>query len=219
VNSAQPAGDGLPVSDPPSSRASAAGADSSRAAPDPLRATVARMALGDEAALAALYETTSAFVYGLALRILRDRPSCEEIVVEVYAQAWKQARRYDATKGSVLTWLGMMARTRSIDLARARARFLAHESALDLDLETAEVGLPGPLERTALHEHAARVRGALQSLPREQRSLIEAAFFGGLSHTEIAAAAGQPLGTVKTRIRLGLLALRRALAPLEEELA
>jgi RNA polymerase sigma-70 factor, ECF subfamily len=183
---------------------------------DPLRATVARMALGDEQALATLYGATSALVFGLALKILRDRPSCEEVVVEVYAQAWKQARRYDAARGSVATWLGMMARTRAIDLARARARFLAIEDEMGESFDAAD-DARDPLESNALLERASRVRGALQSLPDEQRSLIEAAFFRGMSHTEIAGALGQPLGTVKTRIRMGLAALRRALAPLEGE--
>lgn len=185
-------------------------------APDPLRATVARMALGDEQALARLYEQTSALVFGLALKILRDRPSCEEVVVEVYAQAWKQARRYDASRGSVVTWLGMMARTRAIDLARARARAVAHEDELGETFEAVDEARD-PIETNALLERASRVRGALQALPLEQRSLIEAAFFRGMTHTEIAGALDQPLGTVKTRIRMGLLALRRALAPLEGE--
>lgn len=213
VNRPQPNGD-APLG-PGSARAEAA---TPPAPPDPLRATVARMALGDENALSALYEATSPLVFGLVLRILRDRSSCEEVVIEVYAQAWKQARRYDPAKGGVVTWLGVMARTRAIDLLRARSRFQAQESEL-LDDHAQADPAGDPLESFSRLESAANVRGALAALPHEQRRLIEAAFFRGMSHSEIAGALGQPLGTVKTRIRMGLLALRRALAPLEEELA
>lgn len=183
-----------------------------------LLALVARMARGEELALSRLYEATSAQVFGLALRILRERTAAEEVVVEVFAQAWRQAARFDASKGSALTWLCVMARTRAIDLMRARSRFLQHESVLDEDFDAADPAA-SPLERSAASEHSLRVRAALVRLPYEQRRLIEAAFFGGKSHSELAAELGQPLGTVKTRIRTGLLALERALAPLEGELA
>lgn len=175
---------------------------------------VARMADGDEAALSALYEETSARVFGLALRIVGARDAAEDAVVDVYAQAWRLAARYQPAKGSVMTWLCVQARSRAIDLRRS----LGRDPSEPIDADAPEPA-PDPSERTATSESAASVRAALAELPREQRRLVEAAYFGGLTHSEIAARFGQPLGTVKTRIRAGLAALRRALAPFEEEFA
>lgn len=183
-----------------------------------LRALLARMGQGDEAALEAFYGATSAHVHGLALRILREGPCAEEVTLDVFAQAWRQARNYDPRLASVLGWLRMLTRSRAIDLKRSRGRYRALEQTLD---EEAPLEQPSasPIAAIAASEHAARVRRALHGLPREQRCAIEAAFFEGMTHPEVAARLGQPLGTVKTRIRTGLAALRRALSPLTEELA
>jgi RNA polymerase sigma-70 factor (ECF subfamily) len=180
-----------------------------------LHPLVTRMADGDEAALAALYQATSARVHGLALRILGARDAAEEVVVDVYAQAWRLAPSYDPSKGSVATWLCVQARTRAIDLRRSRGRHRALQPLEDGEVEPT----PDPSELSVRTESATNVRRALRALPREQRRLVEAAFFGGMTHSEIAEAFGQPLGTVKTRIRAGLAALRRALALLEQEFA
>jgi RNA polymerase sigma-70 factor, ECF subfamily len=187
---------------------------------DPLAQVVADVAAGDRAAFRALYDATAARVFGLSLQILRDRAAAEEAAVDVYAQIWRQASRYEIEKGSVATWITSMARTRAIDLRRTRARAQDRETALDeVQIERlCECGRD-PVEASAESERAGRVRGALDSLPHEQRRAVEAAFFGGLSHTEIAQALGQPLGTVKTRIRSGLSTLRRALATHESEFA
>jgi RNA polymerase sigma-70 factor (ECF subfamily) len=180
---------------------------------DSLVALVADVAAGDRAAFRALYDATSAHVFGLAMEILRDRASAEEAVIDLYAQIWKQAARYDAEKGSVLTWIATLARTRAIDVRRVRARTLERETSVD-DTQIERLGEsgPDPLDASVESERARIVRGALERLPHEQRRAVEAAFFGGLSHTEIARAQGQPLGTVKTRIRSGLAALHQALA-------
>lgn len=174
-----------------------------------------RVAGGDESALRELYDRTSRRVYGLALAVLRDRVVAEDVALEVYVQAWRQAGRFDPASGSALAWLATLARTRAIDAWRARRRHEARQQPLDVETDALASELPGPEARGQAEERAARVRGAVDALPPEQRRALQAAFFSGLTHTEVAAALGQPLGTVKTRIRAGLSALRAALADAE----
>jgi RNA polymerase sigma-70 factor (ECF subfamily) len=176
-----------------------------------LAAVVARVAAGDERALESLYDLTSRRVFALALQILRDRGAAEEATLDVYTQVWRQAVRYDAQKGSPLGWLLTIGRTRAIDLLRSRARGADRETGLEDALAVADVKRD-PVDASADAEDARRVRRALSSIPRDQREALVAAFYGGLSHTEVAAALGKPLGTVKTRIRSGLIQLRRLLA-------
>jgi RNA polymerase sigma-70 factor, ECF subfamily len=189
--------------------------------PDPtLAACLARVAHGDEAALRTVYDALAPRVLGLAQQILRDRAVAEEALVEVFAQVWRQAGRYEPIKGSVTTWICTLARTRAIDLRRQRQRHAMRQA----DLPDAEIEFfvdPGdsPLSSAAAQDRAELIQHALDDLPGEQRRAVVAAFFGGLSHTEIATAFGQPLGTVKTRIRSGLAALRTALATVEGEVA
>ncbi|MBI1817599.1 MAG: sigma-70 family RNA polymerase sigma factor [Deltaproteobacteria bacterium] len=175
-------------------------------------AIVRRAAAGDHAALAELYDSTSAMVFGLAVRILNDRTAAEDIVVEVYAQAWRSAKAYDPSRGTPSSWLMTLTRSRAIDLLRARRRDQASEP---LDAASAVPSAePEPEDATIAVEQQRFVRRALAGLSVEQREAIELAYFAGLSHTEIAAKLRQPLGTVKTRIRLGMLRLREQLAPL-----
>ena len=174
-----------------------------------------RMAGGDEGALRELYDRTSRRVYGLALAVLRDAAAAEDVALEVYLQAWRQAARFDAATGSALAWLSTLARTRAIDAWRARRRQAARQESLDVQAELLVSEAPGPEARGQQAERAARVRTAVDALPPEQRRALQAAFFSGLTHVEVAAALGQPLGTVKTRIRAGLTALRAALADVE----
>jgi RNA polymerase sigma-70 factor, ECF subfamily len=183
-------------------------------------ALVSRIAEGDEGALRELYDVLAPRVLGLAQQILRDRAIAEEALVDVFSQVWRQAGRYEPLKGSVTTWICTLARTRAIDLRRSRQRHSQRESALDAhELELFRDPAASPAAAAAEGDRKDRVQRALSGLPREQRRAVEAAFFGGLSHTEIAATFGQPLGTVKTRIRSGLAALRLALASVEGELA
>ena len=187
---------------------------------DPLELLVRRIAGRDERALQELYERTSARVHGLTLSILRDRPRAEEALVDVYDQIWRQSERFDPAKGSVSSWIATLARTRAIDLRRRAQRRRQLEVELgQVETQTLADVLPGPLAATVGEERAEIVAAALASLPREQRRAIEAAFFGGLSHSEVAAALGQPLGTVKTRIRSALATLRTRLAFVEGEFA
>jgi RNA polymerase sigma-70 factor (ECF subfamily) len=186
--------------------------------PDDLAATLARVALGDEAALKLVYDALSPRVLGLAQQILRDRAAAEEAVVDVFAQVWRQASRYEPLKGSVTTWICTLARTRAIDLRRQRMRHTSRETDIATDgLDPFLDPGPSPLREAAAQDRAGVIQSALDDLPGEQRRAVVAAFFGGLSHTEIAAAFDQPLGTVKTRIRSGLAALRSALATFEGE--
>lgn len=177
---------------------------------------VRRIAGGDQAAMADLYDQTNPIVYGLALRILADPSAAEDVMVEVYAQLWRQAAEYDALRGSPSAWLLTMTRSRAIDARRARGRDRATET-LDAAGELTS-DAPGPEALTVAAERHRFVQGALAQLSGELRQLIELAYFGGLSHSEIAARLDQPLGTVKTRIRSAMAQLRSLLAPLNAPL-
>jgi RNA polymerase sigma-70 factor (ECF subfamily) len=174
---------------------------------------LARAAAGDDRGLAALYDAHGRAVYSMALRVLEDEADAEDVVQEVFAQAWRQASRYDAARGTVAAWLLTMARTRAID--RLRARRARPDTASPAPEET-WLTLPAPAvdpgDAIAAARDAQRVRDALQALPVLQRLAIELAYFEGLTQAEIAARLEEPLGTVKTRIRLGLLKLRDALS-------
>lgn len=177
---------------------------------------VRRMAAGEQDAMAEFYDQTSAMVFGLALRILRDHAAAEDVVLEVYAQVWKQAAAYEPSRGSPSAWLLNMTRSRAIDTRRVRGRDQASER-----LEAAGDPVcdgPGPEALTVAAERHRFVHGAVAALSAELREVIQLAYFGGLSHSEIARTLGQPLGTVKTRIRSGMMQLRELLAPLNAPL-
>jgi RNA polymerase sigma-70 factor (ECF subfamily) len=171
-----------------------------------------RLASGDQASAARLYDRHARPVYSLILRIVGDEGESEDVLQEVFAQAFRQAARYDASRGPVAAWLLMMARSRSIDRLRARR---VRPEAQTTDMGNAMDEMPGSVPDAAsamLDEEQARiVQRALRALPLIQRVAIELAYYEGLSHREIAERLEEPLGTVKTRIRLGLLKLRDAL--------
>jgi RNA polymerase sigma-70 factor, ECF subfamily len=174
------------------------------------RTLLARMAQGDGDALAQLYDRHARPVYSLAVRILRDGRDAEDVVQEVFTQAWRQASRYTATRGPAGAWLSTLTRSRAID--RLRARRARPERASDDAAATALIDASPPIEHQLLSaEQVARVRAALDDLPLLQRVAIELAYFEGLSHVEIADRLEQPLGTVKTRIRLAMGKLREML--------
>jgi RNA polymerase sigma-70 factor, ECF subfamily len=158
-------------------------------------------------ALEALYEEYHRQALGLALRVLGNMGEAEEVVQEAFLAAWRAGHTYDPARGSTRTWLLTLVRNRAIDVVRARQRRPIQPLDETLDPpDSADVPL-----QAALNVDAARVAEALHRLPEEQRAAIELAYSSGLSHTEIAARLGVPVGTVKGRIRLGLDRLRQAL--------
>lgn len=184
---------------------------------------IQRMARGDEQALGVLYDRWEPAVRTVALRIVHEPVEADDVVEEVFWQAWRQADRFEPTRASAGTWLLTIARSRALDRLRSLRRTrddasldAAADSATPGD-ETFAVATPDPLEATNLLERAALVRHALSGLPTEQREALQLGYFDGLSQTEIAERTGQPLGTVKTRMRLALRKLREALGTLSEE--
>jgi RNA polymerase sigma-70 factor (ECF subfamily) len=169
-----------------------------------------RLRSGDQSALATLYDESSPLVYGLIFRILGNTADAEEVTLDVYKQIWKTARDYDPARGSVLAWIVMLARTRAIDRQRHASTRTRVEQPME-DSGRWRATSPGPEEQMAASETQRRLRLALGALADEQREAIELAFFSGLTHSELSAHLGAPLGTVKTRIRQGMLKLRREL--------
>ena len=183
-----------------------------------LSGLIARTAQGEEDALGALYDYTSAQLYGLALRVLDDPTMAEEVVLDVYMQVWKQANQFDANRGKPIVWLAVMTRSRAIDRLRTGQAERLNRETLDVVEEECDPS-ENPEDSVAQNEQRGLVQQALASLTSEQRQVIELAYFGGLSQREIATKLGEPLGTVKTRVRLGMMKLRNILGPFQEELA
>ena len=173
---------------------------------------LARIAAGDQSALAELYDASSAKVFGLAMKILGDRDAAEEVTVDVYTQVWRKIASYDAQRGTPGSWLMTMTKNRAID--GFRSRYLERGRQVPLD-EAAE--LPGheatPEQYSAGLERQRLVQAALAMLSTEQRQAIALAYYWGMSQSEIADRLKLPLGTVKTRMRLGMIRLREVLAP------
>jgi RNA polymerase sigma-70 factor (ECF subfamily) len=158
---------------------------------------------GDENAMALLYDRYSSIVYSVALRVLGDTSAAEDVLQEVFIQLWRNPGLFDSSRGSLGAWLAVIARNRAIDALRKRHP----ETDIGDVIVSVEPDMAGHAERARVME---KVLGALGAMPRAQRSALEMAYFEGLTHTEIAAKTGEPLGTIKTRIRAGLLALRKA---------
>lgn len=166
-----------------------------------------RVAAGDQLAMTSLYDTSSRVLYGLLLRILNEHAMAEEVLLDVYMQVWQKAGSYDELRGSPMAWMLTIARSRAID----RLRSGRQESQLRESFEEFEENIRSEIDvegSAAIAEEHGKVRHALKTLPVEQREVIELAYYGGLSHSEIALQIEQPLGTVKTRIRLGMMKLR-----------
>lgn len=178
-------------------------------------ALIRRVADGDQSALTTLYDTTSRLVFGLILRILSDRAVAEEVLLDVYSQAWRQAGLYNDQRGTPLAWLMTIARSRALDRLRSGWQESQRKEPLEAASD-ARTTLASPEEATVMSERQQFVRSALSMLSPEQREVIELAYYSGLSHSEIAAKLGQPLGTVKTRTRLGMMKLREMLSPVLE---
>jgi RNA polymerase sigma-70 factor (ECF subfamily) len=158
---------------------------------------------GDEQAMASLFDRYSRVVYSVALRVLRDPASAEDVLQEVFMQIWRNPDGFVATRGSLGGWLAVVARNRSIDALRRKR---PTEQVDDMALAS-NCNLADEAERNSL---MVKARSVIRLLPMEQRKTLEMAFFDGLTHSEIAEMTGDPLGTVKTRIRSALTSLRKA---------
>jgi len=173
-----------------------------------------QVAAGDSAALGTLYDRYGAAVYSLALRMLRDRLLAEELVQETFVRVWRQAASFDGARGAMATWVLNIARHLAIDELRRRgARPNMADGNAAEQLELVESGEDDPSEQAYANMRHEVVSHALEQLPETQRRVLELAYFGGLSQSEIAARLGDPLGTVKTRMRLGLEKLKNILSP------
>lgn len=184
-------------------------------------ACIARLIGGDERALGILFDRHGAMAYGLASAMAHDAADAEEVVADAFAQVWRSAASFDQTRGSVAAWLATIVRTRALDLLRSqkrRARVLDEAAAMSDDgaSPALSTGAPSPDRGVEQGEAQRLVREALALLPQPQRRVLELAYFGGLSQSEIAEQLSEPLGTVKTRMRAGMEKLRVALRPLME---
>jgi len=152
-----------------------------------------------------LYDRYSSIVYSIALRVLGDTGAAEDVLQEVFLQLWRNPGVFDSSRGNMAAWLAVIARNRAIDSLRKRRP----EADIADVVVSVEPDLAGDTERARAME---KIRSVLGDMPAAQRSALEMAYFEGLTHTEISARTGEPLGTVKTRIRAGLLSLRKAFA-------
>jgi RNA polymerase sigma-70 factor (ECF subfamily) len=163
-----------------------------------------RIQRGDESAMATLFDRYSKVVYSVALRVLRDPAAAEDVLQDIFMQIWRKPESFVSSRGSLAGWLAVIARNRSIDSLRRRKP----QDSVDDVVLASSYNLAEEAERNAMMEKA---RSVMVGLPAEQRKMIEMAFFDGLTHSEISELTGDPLGTVKTRIRTGLLVLRKAM--------
>jgi RNA polymerase sigma-70 factor (ECF subfamily) len=180
-------------------------------------ALIKRMALGDESAVGPLYDRYGQVLYALAYRIVALQADAEEVVAEAFAQAWREAGKFEAGRGSVGAWLATIARSRALDLVRARSRRIRITDTAAQSEPDASPGMsrsqPDPATQAETAERRRQVAAALGTLADPQRQAIELAYFEGLSHSEIAERLQEPLGTIKTRVRLGMQKLRDVLRP------
>jgi len=167
-------------------------------------ALVSAMASGDQGAMGQLYDRYSPIVYSIALRVLGDAGMAEDLLQEIFMQLWRNPGAFDSKRGTLAPWLVAITRNRAIDwLRKRRPETPVAEVAISIE--------PDLASKTEFARSVGKIRAMLDRMPTAQKDLLEMAYFEGLTHSEIAARTGQPLGTIKTRIRSGLLALRMAL--------
>ncbi len=193
--SRQPAPDGAPYTGAPSSGSS-----------DPLADLLRRSARGDQQAFAELYDATSGRVFGLAVRVVRDRAQAEEVAQEAYLEVWRTAARFHPDRGSALSWLMTICHRKAVDRVRSAEASTRRDSTYHQQNQSVDHDATADAAQASLE--ATRVRRALQGLTEVQRQALELAYFGGYTHTEVAGILDLPVGTAKTRIRDGLIRLR-----------
>ncbi len=165
---------------------------------------MAAIAAGDRTALEALYDRYSPMVYALSRRMLRDQTAADDLLSDVFIELWRRGERFDASRGSVPSYIATLTRSRGID----RLRSLARTASAPLRDESLGSTRVDPGQAIATDERTRHVRHAIDTLSTEQREAVELAFFEGLSHSQVAERLGRPLGTIKTHIRQGLIHLR-----------
>jgi RNA polymerase sigma-70 factor, ECF subfamily len=180
-----------------------------------LAGLLSQIARNDEAAMAQLYDRTRHIVYGLVLRMLREQSAAEDTLQEIYLQIWRKAEAFDPARGSALSWIVTIARSRALDKLRSSRPFLSHDNSSE-ELDNFHSPYPDPEHISSVSERAEIVRRSLSQLPPDQRRVIEMAFFDGLTQSEIAIQTAIPLGTVKTRIRSGMRKLQEQLSVLDD---
>ena len=164
---------------------------------------VSAIRAGDQTAMAEIYDRYSNVVYSVALRVVADAGAAEDILQDVFMQLWRNPQAFDANRGSLPGWLAVISRNRAIDFLRKRRP--------ETEMEEVVVNVEPDMVRSAEWSLLlGKIRGVLASMPDSQRAALEMSFFQGLTHGEIAEKTGEPLGTIKTRIRAGLIALRKA---------
>lgn len=174
--------------------------------PEPLNEAdvVAQLCQGDNEALVRLYDQYSGLVYGIAMRVLRNRTAAEDVVQEVFLHLWRRPTSFDAQRGRLAPWLAVIARHKAIDVLR--------KEKFEVDPEENSVPQSAPSPAPAhFSADGDKAKQLMAQLPPQQREALEFAFLDGLTHVEIAARTGEPLGTIKSRIRLGLMFLRKEL--------
>ena len=172
---------------------------------------IARIAKGDDAAFVELYNRFAGSLYAMAQRMLGDNKEAEDALQEGFTYIWRKAAAYDPTRSSPFSWAVMITRNKAIDRLRARERIEKLREKFTEESAHFSQQDPGSANEPALRERATIVRAAVLQLPEEQREALELSFFGGLTHEKISERLGVPLGTIKARIRRGLLRLRNSL--------
>ena len=175
-----------------------------------------RIKAKDSQALSKLYDIYSGFLFGLILSILKKREEAEDLLQEVFVQIWRKAPSFDHQRGNVYSWIVTLTRNKAIDRIRSKAYKTSELESEDVDSPTIHLATyeRNPLDATILAERKEFVKQALQKIPESQREVIELAYFGGMTQSEISDELGYPLGTVKTRMRQGMIKLRHLLEKL-----
>lgn len=169
------------------------------------------IAQGDQHALAALYRRRGSLIYSLLVRMLVNEMEAQEVMQDAFVQIWRRAHRYDPARSSPMAWMIMIARGLAWDRLRSRSRRSATQAAFEREVASLEVEEVNGARQTERDELATACAAALNGLPEDQGRALQLAFLRGWTHEEIACAVGEPLGTIKARIRRGLLALRKTL--------